>query len=673
MEERLYTPAQELIDGYIWPLLPLTLAAGIIIGDHWVNLAMRIWPVGLIGVCVSLLSMFLAFRLRQLVLLFASFLIGIGSIGWEYASNDTIIMPHRYFGPIEGRIVEIDQSHGGKLRLVLEDVRLDGRKLEGKARISLHGAYHVEKLRAGAVLQTTGHLGPPNGPAEPGGYDFRKRAWMDGIAAVGYTRNPTIFTEERQQGFREWLLDKRRAQTLALTAALGERTGGFAAAILVGEKSKLDQEVQERMRASNLAHLLAISGMHMGTICGLVFITTRRTLSIWPKLANTRRATKIAILVALGVTFGYWLFSGMAYSASRAFIMAVLFFSAMLFRRRAFSLRNVSYAALLLLLISPTALFDIGFQMSFAATAALIVSFNAVPYYHFPKNSLLRFFAMLLFTSFIAGLATAPIAAYHFNQIPKYGLLANFAAVPLMSFVVLPGCLLWVLTNWLGIGDVFLFAAGLGIDWIIVIGQWVSALPYAVTPISAGHWSGISVLLLGSLLYIIFRGRAFYVFMVFAGMSALIWHQGERPYLLIAETGRFFGVRAQEEVRMFSRDTGHSFQAEIWAKGDGDEFDQFSNSLQIDNDFAQIALKDDWELIFTTTKSGARRVHNYCNKRTLIVAAQAPVPNGGCIFLNEENLFNLGGAAIEIKNDEIQITPFAPNENQPWSLNYKSG
>ncbi len=197
------------------------------------------------------------------------------------------------------------------------------------------------------------------------------------------------------------------------------QTGDFDAALMTGDRSGIGEEVAARLRASNLAHLLAISGLHMGLLTGVVFVAARIGLNLWPAAALRLPVKKIAALVALLAGAAYLALSGGSVSTLRAFVMVGVMYAALLIDRRAITLRAVAIAALIILLLRPEELLGPGFQMSFAATIALVGVYARWPVVGRRLPDWARPIAAVVFSSLIAGAATAPFAAAHFNLFPR--------------------------------------------------------------------------------------------------------------------------------------------------------------------------------------------------------------------------------------------------------------
>ncbi len=584
-------------------------------------------------------------------------------MGAQIGQNDTQTLTGHYYGSIEGIVVDIDRSYSNALRLTLADVKLDGRSIQGFARISLHGVYDEARAKAGVFFQSTGYLSPPSVALEPDGYNFRRKAWFEGIAAVGYTRVPSLFGSSARESLRDQLLNWRRDMAQALVDKMGGHSGGFAAAIFFGVREFLDPDVVEDMRNTNLAHLLAISGMHIGNVTAICFLLMRRLTSFG---RVNIYSLQISSLFAIFAGFVYWGISGASISATRALIMAVSFFVALSLFRRALSLKTISAAALLMLCVEPFVLFDVGFQMSFAATGMLIAFYSRIKFDQVWWPRPLKWSAVLASTSFVAGLATAPFSAFHFHTFPKFGLIANLLAVPAMTFVVTAGAILSVLLLPFGLEDFGLTISKYGIDWIIFVGLTISSWPEPVFNVPAA--SPMTFYLIGMIgIAILYGGRFFYFFSI--TMSCIVialWHDGSRPLLLVADSGRFFGIKYEDFERKFSRSTGHGFAAENWARADGSDYDQEENSLELD-EISITNLTQGWRLVFTTTKKGASQITDYCAPKTLILAAQAKGNLGGeCVVLNRYDVEAMGGFAANIRNGELVIDPNKTTKQKPW-------
>ncbi|TMV08713.1 ComEC family competence protein [Ruegeria sediminis] len=560
------------------------------------------------------------------------------------------VLEWRYHGPIEGRVVGLDRSASDALRVTLDEVRLKGVlavRRPARIRLSLHG--DSVALMPGQRIMTTGHLSPPQGPVEPGGYDFRRHAWFLGLGATGYTRNPVVTAAPPQDGAAGLRVAAlRTAISGRVLAVLPGDVGGFGAAVTTGDRSAISQDAVDVLRVSNLAHLLAISGLHMGLLAGFVYAAMRIGLSLVPPLALRIPVRKISALFALVAASGYLALSGNSVATERAFIMVAVMMGAVLVDRRAISLRAVAVAAIVVLCLRPESLLSPGFQMSFAATTALVAVFGGLRDVGIGLGpAWLRPTASLFLASTVAGLATAPIGAAHFNMLAHYGLLANVLSVPVMGAVVIPAAVLAVVLSPLGLEWVGLWIMGRGLNWILGVGEWVAGMVGARGFVASPPDYVLPVLALGALWLILWRGRGRWAGILPMIIALSLWGQVQRPEVLVADTGGLVGVMT-EQGRALSRDRGSSFIATVWLENDGDGADQAAAAArwpQPDGDLRRFRLIDR-ELIHVTGKRAAQRLDG-CHANLIVVSTVSLDLTGECDVFDPERLRLTGSLALD--------------------------
>ena len=589
---------------------------------------------------------------------------GLGALGWALAfvalgfclagsrahRLAAPVLEFRYYGPVEGRIVAIDRSASDALRLTLDRVHLDRVppwRIPERVRISLHGEA-LTNIIPGARIMTTAHLSPPNGPAEPGGFDFRRHAWFQQLGAVGYTRVPVLLAAPAAA-------NRAGVRVLAVRIAISERvrtvlagdTGGFAAAVTTGDRSGISQDALQALRRSNLAHLLAISGLHMGLLAGFVFAAIRFGFAAIPYVALRWPTRKIAAVTALAGASGYLLLSGGNVATERAFIMVAVALCALLFDRRALSLRAVAVAAMIVLTLRPEALLSPGFQMSFAATTALVAVFGWLrdaPFGRAPKWA--QPVLSVVISSAVAGAATGPIGAAHFNTMSHYGLIANLVSVPLMGLVVIPPAVLALFLAPFGLESFGLAIMGLALDWILGVAHWVSGLEGAVGFVVApGQWV-LPLLSLGLLWVILWQGRARWAGLAPAMLAMWMWSETARPDVLVSDTGSLIGVMT-ETGRALSRSRGSGFVAGIWLENDGDGVPQPVAAARWPGEESRIRIypTDGREFVHVSSKRAAATFAR-CTVNQVVIASVEASPEGGCDVYDLIRLRRTGSVAF---------------------------
>ncbi len=589
----------------------------------------------------------------------------LGGFLWAGARAHQVAEPvlgWRYYGPIEGRIVVIDRSQSDKVRLTLDHVvlsRVSPERTPARVRVSLHGEQGFIEPEPGQRVMLTGHLSPPSGPVEPGGFDFQRMAWFTRLGAVGYTRTPVLESApavEGQAGLGIYRL--RRAISEGVQDRIEGPAGGVAAAIMTGDRSGMDQATLEALRKSNLAHLLAISGLHMGLLTAFIFGLVRYGLAMVPQVALSWPTKEIAAVAAVVVGAGYLALSGGNVATERAFIMVAVMFAAVLVGRRAVTLRAVAIAALIVLALRPEALLGPGFQMSFAATTALVAVFGWIRDFetgYVPKW--LRPVLAVVISSGVAGLATAPVAAAHFNRIADYGLIANLLSVPLMGAIVMPAAVLTACLAPLGLAQWGLNIMRPAIEWIMGVAHYVDEMEGAVTPVVAPPAVVLPLIALGMVWVILWHGRSRFIGAVPALVAFLIWGQVERPPVLISGTGGLIGVMTAEG-RALSKPRGDGFAALSWLENDGDAalqavaFDR--SGFSGEKGAARVELAG-LSIVHLSGRGAVERVGEACRTAALVVIAR-PVPQAvPCPVIDGEKLRETGALAVYADAGELRL------------------
>ncbi|WP_417587935.1 ComEC/Rec2 family competence protein [Pararhodobacter oceanensis] len=614
--------------------------------------------------------------------------LGFTAAGLRTRMVEAPVLGWQRYGPIEGRIVAVDRSASGAVRLTLDRVVLAGLEPErtpARVRISVHGGPLDVVPIAGTRVMMTGHLAPPSGPTEPGGFDFRRHAWFARLGAVGYSRAPVVAWSAPEAGLTPGiaagiglaLTRLRHRMSAGIRARLPGETGGFVAAILTGDRSGVGLAMTEALRRSNLAHLLAISGLHMGLLTGVVYGGARAALALIPALALRWPIRKIAALCALLAALGYLALSGGNIATQRAFVMAAAMLVAVLIDRRAISMRSVALAALIVLVWRPESLLSAGFQMSFAATVALVAVFRALRERRQARGDkerpsramrLLRVVATAALCSLVAGLATAPIAAAQFHRFTDYGLLANLLSVPLMGLLVMPAAVASALLWPVGLEGVGLWLMEIGTRWILFVAQTVGGSEGAVRLVAAPPVFVVPLLTLGGLWLALWPGRARWAGVMLAFVAALGWASVERPALLIDRGGALVGLMTPEG-RALSRARGAGFVARHWLEADGDAAAQEAAAAR--GGFMPVAggvrfrfAGADW--LHLRGVAGEAALPDWCREGVTIVTdirLETP-PDGGCRLL-DPRAFRRSGA-IALFEDGREVSARQVSGARPW-------
>ncbi len=649
--------------GMLFPWIAVLVGSGIGI---WFSVRVEpgvgSYSLAALGLVAGLLLAAKSELARPLALAAAALAAGWIAAGIRAHSLDAPMLTFRYYGPVEGRIVEIDRSQSDALRLTLDQVVLQEVSPERtplRVRVSLQGEQDWLTPTPGQVVILTANLAAPEGPVEPGAFDFRRMAFFDQLGAVGYTRTPVLLLEEPTGGalpidrLRTWL-------TQGMLAHMDGQAGAFAAGAMTGDRSAITEETVQALRDSSLAHLLAISGMNMAFLTGFVFALLRYGLALVPYVALRVNTKKTAAAVSLGVALFYLLLSGANVATERAFIMIAVFLGAVLLDRRALTLRSVAVAATLLLLAKPESLLEPGFQMSFAATIALITGFAALDgsiYRERIPRWLMPVFTLVL-SSLIGGLSTAPYAAAHFNRFTDYGLLANLLTVPVMGAVIMPAGAVATLLAPFGLAALPLWVMEQGARWILFVAHWISGLEGSVTAIPApGPWV-LPLFTLGALWLILWRGRVQLVGVLPVLAALVLWLTAERPLLLVSGDGRLLGLEGPEG-RALSAAKGGGFAAENWLQNDGDLAPQALAAGRAGFDGPKGERWFDLAGLRAVVLSGKgveAKLPDACRSAGLVIlAAEALSRPEACRLIDAKTLSATGALAVWREGDALRI------------------
>ncbi|KRW94479.1 competence protein ComEC [Paracoccus sp. MKU1] len=630
-------------------------------------------------------------RLRLGVLALFLAVLGAGLAGARAHMVAAPVLDFRYYGPVEGRVIGIDRSSRDRMRLLLDQVGLHevapGR-MPARVRISLLTPQELPV--PGQRVMLTAHLGPPPGPSEPGGFDFRRMAWFERLGAVGYARTPVLTVEPPAAGGMLALHRLRMSLSGAMQDRIGGQAGAVSAALMTGDRSGIAEETNQIMRDSNLYHIVSISGLHMSMLAGFVYAALRLSGVVAQGLGGIRAVPvhKLAAAGALCASALYLWLSGGGVATERAFIMVAVMLLAIIADRRAVSLRTVAVAAGIVLVLNPEALTEPGFQMSFAATVALILMQE--PWMRLSPRLpwWVRPVLMLFVSSFVAGMVTAPIAAAHFGRMTQYGLLANMLVVPVVGALVMPGGVFAALLAPLGLAQPALWLMGLGTSWMLAVAQWISDLDGAVTLFPAAPRAVLPLMAIGALLVLLapipgsatrpvallLRRGAGTALLTAAG---LLWLGAQRPDILISAQGDAAAVLTPAG-RAPSKPRGGSFAVTNWLEADGDAADQAEAAARplwigapsdrwADLERAGIRLR----IRHLTGKAAAQDAGAYCREGGILVA-NAPLSlsvdaRKECLVLDPGYLGKRGAVAIFLTEDGPNlISADEPGSGRLW-------
>jgi competence protein ComEC len=606
---------------------------------------------------------------------------------------DSLAGPHLERGftaTISGRVLDVDNRAERRPRIVLDTIRSEGispAAMPRRLRITIGGKSGLPPL--GARIALLARLGPVAEPVVPGGYDPRRAAFFEGIGGSGFALGGWTVEEPPPKGSLRFVVARVRAAVVArIMAAQPGEAGAVAAALLVGERSGLSENTNESLRISGLAHILSISGLHMMLIAGTAFVVTRGLLALSPRLALTRPIRKWAALIALLVVTLYLALSGGGAATLRAYIMAAIMFAAILVDRPAISMRNLAIAVFVVLALEPEGVVEPGFQMSFAAVAALVAGWEAwhqrqrvrlVDEPVLPGLPILRYLGRGLLgvalTSLVAGLATAPFAAYHFERVATYSLLGNVLTAPLVSAIIMPFGLLSLVAMPFGLEQLPLIVMAAGTDALLWISDWVAGLPGADARAPPITVLSLSLMTAGMVWICLWRTRwrLFGVAAIVAGL-ALIPVRSAGPDLLIAPEGDVVAVRDLTGVLRVSGSRAGSYTVEQMLENEPNPVpDVEALRTGVACDPAGCILRSGESIVVAHVHRPEAFAEDCLRAEIIVAALQTPDECRRALLVDRARLARYGAHAIRLNGPgEFVITTERTSFPRPWQAGGRS-
>ncbi|MFL1463268.1 ComEC/Rec2 family competence protein [Roseococcus sp. DSY-14] len=527
--------------------------------------------------------------------------LGFAAAAWHVAAAPAMPDFPRTALVVTGTVSELDPLPNGA-RITLRGARWTEAMapLERDIRVRLQ-ARDALRPQPGEAVRLRALLRPPSAPAYPGGWDFQRAAFFDGLGGSGFALGPVEVlapvgaapqghggatpqghggavpqghagAAPPAQGRAPPLAPLRAAMEARVMAALPGDAGAISAALLSGGQSGISPAGMQAMRDSGLAHLLSVSGLHIAIVIGAAAFVARLVLALVPAFALRWGTRPWALLAGVAAGGFYTVLTGLQVPMLRAFAMACLVALAVLAGRRALSPRVLAVAAALVLLWNPAAVLGPSFQMSFAAVLALVAAAEAARGRVPPPGwrRALFWVGASIATSVVAGLATMPFGLHHFGRVQLYGVAANALAVPLTSFLVMPAGMLAALLMPLGLEAWPLALMGWGVEGVLLIARAVAAWPGAAMALAPIPGWGLALAGFGLCWLCLWRRRWRWagVPLVAAGLlSALL---ARPPDAVAAADGRLFLLRDGEALFLERRAGASRFVRDAWLRQFGE-------------------------------------------------------------------------------------------------------
>ncbi|MDI6775928.1 MAG: DNA internalization-related competence protein ComEC/Rec2 [Syntrophales bacterium] len=449
------------------PLIPLLipLIVGISLGNfiHLPDLPLMVCLI--MAMIASLVAMIKKWKvIIGLSLIFSLFLVGILNINLYLYQEQGQRHISNYLSPekttIDGIICENPEVSPHKTELVVSVVRVIKDKstipAEGRVLLTVRDRY---PFKYGDFIRFRTRLRMPHNFNNPGGFDYERYLRYRNILVRGAISDPSGIVVLRENQGNRWktTLERFRGKIRRLIRENSPTPAGeIIQAMTLGERKEIPEDVREKFNRTGTSHILAISGFHVGIVAFLSIYLIRLMMKSSPYLLLRFNAIKVSTFGACVPIVIYAFIAGMGISVVRATIMIVTFMVAILLGRERDLYNTLALAAFIILVVFPHSLFDISFQLSFTAVAAILFITPRLVLL-IPKGKpeekgisfsrkVFKGIFLFIMVSLSATLGTAPLIAFYFNRVSSISLLANIIVVPLLGMIALPVSMAIILT-----------------------------------------------------------------------------------------------------------------------------------------------------------------------------------------------------------------------------------
>ena len=541
----------------------------------------------------------------------------------------------------------------------------------------------------GSFVEFKARLSPPLEPLRPGGYDFARDMYFQRIGASGFVLGriraaeaphaPTLWLRYATviDGMRE-AIDKR------IRTVLPGDKGSIASALITGKRDALSQPVFDAMYISGIGHVLSISGYHMAVVVAIVFFVIRASLALLPGVSRYP-IKKWAALVALAAATFYLLLSGAEVATQRSYIMISIVLVGVMIDRASVTFRTLTVAAFGVMLLAPESVVHPSFQMSFAATLALVAGYQqGLPWMTAGADTPLGARVALwgvawiigsLLMSLLAGTATQPYAAYHFHRLGPYGALTNLLAMPVVSAWVMPAGILGLVAMPFGLDGYCWQLMGAGLDWMIFIALWVTSLPGAVGRVSAFGGGPLLLCTFGLVVLCLLRTPLRFIGAILLGGAIVLMIRAPQPDVLVAADGSAVAVRGADGRLAMIKSSSDTFAFKEWLAADADarppKDSTLSHGIRCD-EAGCIARLRDGSLVAL-----ARSIEAFaedCRRAALVVSTRDAPPGCGAVVVDRSVWRRSGALALRRSGEGFEIIATRPSGyDRPWARAISQG
>lgn len=387
-------------------------------------------------VIVTLIYNIIKNAINQRVILVLFFLLGIfiGTSGDRSILINNIDKRLDYMGIVE----EVVKVEDGFNRYIVSTDYVDNKSVS-KEKIVLNvtgnNIFHI-----GERIYFSGELKLPKENTNPMLFNYRLNLKTEKIYTTMSVKEHSIRLVDNESIDFKYRIKSQFTDTIINTfnKHLSEKNASLMTSIFLGQSSYLSSEDIDTYRDMGLAHLLAVSGLHIGIISGFISFT----------LSNLGIKRKINIIITLSIIWIYGYLIGFPPSILRSSIMFTILYYSQLIHEPYDSINSLSLAMFILLIINPYYIFNLGFQLSFVATFSILIFTPRIRHRFYPfRNKITQSLSSILGVQ----IGLLPFQAYYFNNINLISIIANLIIIPIISFSLILGFLMIIFTNLHGI------------------------------------------------------------------------------------------------------------------------------------------------------------------------------------------------------------------------------
>ncbi|MEE9286898.1 MAG: DNA internalization-related competence protein ComEC/Rec2 [Gammaproteobacteria bacterium] len=463
---------------------------------------------------------------------------------------------------VEGTVASLPTPRGRAVRFELDIERLvfDGRDWDPPGRVRLNWYGNPPRLSPGEPWRLAVRLKRPYGFMNPGGFDYEGWLFRERLRATGYVVKHPV--NQRLDMAKVASIQRLRHRLWdVIQGALGDAPEtGLVGALAIGVRDKMSQSQWQVLTGTGTNHLMAISGLHVGLIAGLVFFVARWLWSLAGVTVQYLAAPRFAAIAGLLAAFAYAALAGFSVPTQRALVMVALVMAGVLTHRRIASIDLLLLALGVVLVIDPFAVISAGFWLSFGAVAVIL-------YGMIGRSPVQRIWWRWGRVQWLVAVGLLPMLIVWFQQYPVVGMVANLVAVPWVSMVVVPLVLLGTVTiipfNAFGTALLKLSGNALALLWPFL--DWLSKLDFATWQQSPPLIWALLVSVMGVAILLLPRGvPARWVGLVW--LFPLFFPGASRPaegelWFTLLDVGQGLAAVARTRDHVLVYDTGARFSA----------------------------------------------------------------------------------------------------------------